>query len=270
MTGDVNTVMQGYKKTTFKAPLNNGNTVEHDIYAKGNGPVVVIIQELPGIGPQTLSLADKFEAEGFHVVLPHLFGPLGKISMLGNIARVMCMRREFSLFASGKTSPIVDWLRALCKDLKEKHGVDGVATIGMCLTGNFAISLMADDAVLASVASQPAMPLFNQKGLHMSEDDISNIKDNLDKNGPMCAYRFEKDPLCTADKFKSIDTAFNSDNERIKLKTLPGKGHSVLTLDFVDEDGHPTQQAFTEIINYFRTSLNQSAPHSSPKEAKPM
>ena len=99
----------------------------------------------------------------FRVVLPHLFGPLGRTSMLGNMVRVMCMRREFKLFEKNGTSPVVDWLRALCNDLCQLHGLRGVGVIGMCLTGNFAISMMADDRVLAGVASQPSMPLLDQK-----------------------------------------------------------------------------------------------------------
>ncbi|MEM8918080.1 MAG: dienelactone hydrolase family protein [Pseudomonadota bacterium] len=248
--------MDGYQKDSFTAATTTGREIAHDIYTKGAGPVIVIIQELPGIGPETLHLADKFEAAGFTVVLPHLFGPLGKISLGGNVLRVFCMRREFHLFAKRKTSPIVDWLRALCQKLKTDHGVPGVATIGMCLTGNFAISLMADDAVLAGVASQPSMPLHDQNALHMSDAEISDISDKLDRVGPMKAYRIAGDKICRAEKFAAIDRAFNQGKERIELNTLPGKGHSVLTLDFVDEDGHPTKEAFDNIVGYFRKQLS--------------
>jgi dienelactone hydrolase len=247
--------MDGYQKSSFAAQTTKGHRINHDIYTKGAGPVVVIIQELPGIGPETLHLADKFETEGFTVVLPHLFGPLGKISVGGNLLRVMCMRREFRLFARGKTSPVVDWLRALCQKLKDDHGVPGVATIGMCLTGNFAISLMADDAVLAGVASQPSMPVNDQHALHMSNGDIKAIREKLDKVGPMKAYRIEGDTICKAEKFAAFERTFNDDSQRIELNTLPGKGHSVLTLDFVDEDGHPTKEAFDNIVGYFRKQL---------------
>jgi hypothetical protein len=57
----------------------------------------------------------------------------------------------------------------------------------------------------------------------------------------MLAFRFGGDPMCTGKKFDSIDKQFNDGQERITLKILPGKGHSVLTLDFVDEAGHPTR-----------------------------
>jgi dienelactone hydrolase len=203
-----------------------------------------------------LRLADKFEAEGFTVVLPHLFGPFGKISMGGNLLRVFCMRREFRIFEKGKTSPVVDWLRALCQDLKTRHNVKGVATIGMCLTGNFAISLMADDAVLAGVASQPSLPVNDHEALHMSDSDIGKIRTKLEQQGPMMALRFEGDSLCRAERFQALDDAFNDDQQRINLRVMPGKGHSVLTLDFVDQEGHPTQAAFAEITEYFRGALS--------------
>ena len=131
----------------------------------------------------------------------------------------------------------------------------GVATIGMCLTGNFAISLMADDAVLAGVASQPSLPIFDQKALHMSPADVQEVRAKLDRAGPMKAYRYECDKLCTAEKFDAIRAAFNDDKERVELGTIPGPGHSVLTIDFADDEGNPRHDKFDEIVAYFRARL---------------
>lgn len=245
-----------YKKSSFTASISEKTEVTHDVYEKGEGPVVVIIQELPGIGQETLRLANFFLKDGFKVVLPHLFGPLGKTSMLGNMVRVMCMRKEFHLLATRRSSPVVNWLKALCRYLKEENGVKGVGVIGMCLTGNFAISLMADDAVLAGVASQPSLPLHTGTKLPMSQEEVVQVKERLDEHGPMKAFRFEKDPICTAARFETINSALNADGqERIRLETLPGKGHSVLTLDFIDKEGHPTKEALVSIIQYFREKL---------------
>ena len=167
------------------------------------------------------------------------------------------MRREFALFSSNKSSQIVDWLKALCNDVRDSRQAAGVGVIGMCLTGNFAISLIGDDSVLAAVAAQPAMPFHKQDALHMSANEVKQSRAALDRKGPMLAYRFEEDKMSTAMKFDCIHEAFNSDGkERVSLNTLPGKGHSVLTLDFVDEAGHPTQQALETIISYFRENLS--------------
>jgi dienelactone hydrolase len=217
--------------------------------------VIVVIQELPGIGPETLRLVDKIIASGFRVLLPHLFGPLGRTNTLGNTARVFCMRKEIHLFRENRSSPIVDWLKALCLNAKTDGG-HGVGVIGMCLTGNFAMSLMADDSVLAAVASQPSMPFGRAGALHMSEEEIGALITRIDATAPMKAYRFEGDWMCSSQKFDAINQALNNDASRVELTTLPGKGHAVLTLDFVDQAGHPTRQALEGILRYFHQQLD--------------
>lgn len=253
--------LSAYQKSKFSAETREGRSISHDIYSRGSGTPVVLIQELPGIGQETLSLADKLVAAGHEVVMPHLFGPLGKIAIGGNLARVMCMRKEFRLMATDASSPIADWLRLLCREVRDSRGVDGVGVIGMCLTGNFAITLIGDDSVLAAVASQPAMPFFKQGALHMSPEEITTSREALETKGPMRVLRFEDDPLSTAEKSDCIHRTFNDDGqERVKEIVLPGKGHSVLTLDFVDEAGHPTHDALQNVLVYFDEKLSPQSP----------
>lgn len=242
--------MDGYEKRSFAAALRDGSQLSHDVYERGAGPPVVLIQELPGIGPETLRLADKLSAAGYRVALPHLFGPLGRTATAGNLLRVLCMRREFHLFTSRASSPIVDWLRALCRALRAQARVPGVGVIGMCLTGNFALTLIGDESVLAAVAAQPAL-----NSIQMDTDEIAATRARLDAIGPMLGFRFAGDRLCTARKFAAIDATFNGDKERVRLRTLPGPAHAVLTIDFVDQAGHPTHEALEQVIGYFDARL---------------
>ena len=249
-----------YTNTVFTAETREGHNVSHDIYHRGSGAPIVLIQELPGIGQETLALADRLISAGFEVVMPHLFGPIGKTSITGNLVRVMCLRKEFRLLAGNKSSPIVDWLKLLCQQIRDEREVEGVGVIGMCLTGNFAISLIADDSVLAAVASQPAMPFFKQGELHMSPGDISEIRNALDRKGAIHLLRFEGDPLCASVKSHCFKKTFNdSETTRIVEITLPGRGHSVLTLDYSDEAGSPTQVALNTVIEYLKSRLYPSS-----------
>lgn len=252
-------VMQSFEKSVFSTDVVDGKPLQHDVYTKGDGPVILLIQELPGIGTETLRLADKLVNAGFRVVMPHIFGPLGKLSFVGNTARLFCMRREFALFSKKRSSPVVNWLRALSAELKQQYDVSGIGVIGMCLSGNFAISLMADDAVLAGVASQPSLPLGSQSALHMSDEDIAEIRDSLDEKGAMLAFRFVGDKLCTQAKFTALDAAFNDDKERIKLTNIAGNAHSLLTVHFIDETGSPTDEALQNVISYFGNKLADEA-----------
>ena len=250
------TQISAYEKSAFTANTKKDHIITHDVYSRGTGKILVLIQELPGIGQETLALADRFVDNGYKVILPHLFGPIGKTSVTGNLFRVFCMRKEFSIFSKNEASPIVDWLKDLCAKMKADHQVNGVAVIGMCLTGNFAISLMAEESVLAGFASQPSLPIRTQNALHISDQDVETIKTKLDKVGPMHCGRFEGDKFCAAQKFDLINRKFNTDGvERIKLHELPGKGHAILTLDFVDEEGHPTRKALKAVMDYFDKQL---------------
>lgn len=250
------TQIADYQKSSFTAPIRSGHPITHDVYERGKGKIVVIIQELPGIGQETLQLADKFVARGYKVVLPHLFGPIGKTSTNMNLVRVLCMRKEFRIFSANRSSPVVDWLKALCQKLKVDNQVPGVATIGMCLTGNFAIALMADDSVLAGFASQASLPINKQAEVHLDPEELKAVKTRLEEVGPMHCGRFAEDKFCTAEKFEMFAQVFNGDGvERMKLHTLPGAGHAILTLDFVDEKGHPTYRALETVMDYFDRSL---------------
>ncbi len=259
------TQIDQFEKSNFSACTQKGHTISHDVYTRGGGPSVVIIQELPGIGQSTLRLADKLIEAGFKVVMPHLFGPIGKTQVGRNLLRVFCLRKEFSLFEKNKSSPIVDWLKALCRSIpnhnatQNPNATHGVGVIGMCLTGNFAISLMAEDSVLAAVSSQPSMPFNDPSALHMSDIDIAEIKTNIDNNEPIKVFRFEGDWMCKASKFERLNKTFNQEKERLQFHTLPGNHHSVLTQDFVDEAGHPTHDALLEVIEYFGRSLRVTA-----------
>ena len=250
------TQIRSYQKALFEARTSDGHLISHDVYRRGAGAPVVLLQELPGIGQETLSLADELVNAGFEVVMPHLFGPLGKTSVGANLVRVMCLRKEFWLMSSDRSSPIADWIRLLCREVRDQRGAKGVGVIGMCLTGNFAIQLIGDDSVLAAVASQPAMPFFKQGALQMTPDDVRQSRDALDSKGPMRLLRFEGDPLCTKEKSECVHRTFNDDGTtRVQEITIPGKGHSVLTLDFVDEAGHPTRAALDNVIQYFSSRL---------------
>lgn len=253
MSDDMPDGWTSYEMTADAASRSLTRTV----YTRGTGPAVVLIQELPGITPQMLALGARLDAAGFSVHAPHLFGPLGKTSILGNTLRVLCLHREFRVFAQGRTSPVTEWLGTLCRKVAQDSGAP-VGVIGMCLTGNFAISLIAVDGVAAAVASQPSLPILNQAALHMAPDDIAASRAALDAKGPMLALRFANDPLCRASKFDAITRTFNDDAQRVELITLPGRGHAVLTADFVDKTGHPTRAALDRVLAYLDARLRQT------------
>lgn len=234
---------------TFAAPLNSGGEVRHDVHVKGSGPPILLLQELPGIGPETLSLAERLIAAGFTVYLPHFFGTFGRTTLIRNAARLFCVRREFNMFLKGRQSPIAAWMRALGHHIREREGASGIGVIGMCLTGSFALTLMADDAVLGAVASQPALPVLGGDALHMDADDIAGARAGMSVKGPALAMRYRNDRTAPARLMRSLEAAFGDGLDTVEY---PGNRHSLLTLHFHDP-------AYHRVEAYFRARLGGRA-----------
>jgi dienelactone hydrolase len=249
-------------------------TFSHDgaprtVYRRGAGPGVVVIHEIPGITPEVAAFGARVAGAGFTAFLPHLFGtpgkPLSAPYIAGQMARA-CVSREFHVLARRGSSPITDWLRALCRHVHAECGGPGVGAVGMCLTGNFALALMVDEAVMAPVLSQPSLPLpvtrSHRAALHLSDADLAIVKRRVQAGCPVLGLRFTADPLCPGDRFATLRRELGAGFEGIEIDSSRGNphgikrtAHSVLTTDLVDRDGHPTRAALDRVLALFRARL---------------
>jgi dienelactone hydrolase len=239
--------------------------VEKLVFVAGSGPAVVVISEMPGITPQVARFARMVRDAGFTVWMPTLFGtpgrPLSRGYVLLSVGRA-CISREFAAFASNRSSPVITWLRALAAHAHPLCGGKGVGAIGMCFTGNFALSMMLEPAVRAPVLSQPSLPITNPAGLHIAPDELAQVKARMEREDlTVLAYRFDGDPYCKAARFAAYEKALGN---RFQGRVLPdeaarpGTGmppHSVVTLHLIDEAGQPTRQAVDEILAFFADRL---------------
>jgi len=173
---------------------------ERRVFRRGEGPAVIVIAEVPGITPEVVAFADRVAAIGCTAVLPHLFGEPGKEESAlyaTNVIAWACVSREFSTWATGRTSPVTVWLRALARHEHERCGGPGVGAVGMCLTGGFALAMMVDEAVVAPVLSQPSLP-FPSLGRHKRDVgidavDLARVKERTAAGVDVLGLRFTCD-----------------------------------------------------------------------------
>lgn len=256
--------LDGFQETTF-----GHEGVTRTVYRRGEGPAVVVMHEIPGITPPVKRFCERVADAGFHVVLPHLFGtpnrPLSPRYNMTELARA-CVSREFSVLAARGTSPITSYLRALCRAEHAARGGKGVGALGMCITGNFALTLMVDDAVMAPVLSQPSLPLPVTKGLraglHVRDEDLVTIKRRACAGAGVLGLRFTHDRLVPGERFEALRRELGDGFEGIEIDSGPGNphgipqmAHSVLTNDLVDEAGHPTRAALERVLAFFEERL---------------
>lgn len=265
MTAAPTSDLTGWTRSTF-----TGGGLSHDCYEKGSGPGVVVIPEVPGITPEVLSFADHLVDEGFTVVVPSPFGEPGRaesaIYGLGVIAR-LCVASEFRAFATNAERPIARFLRAVASDLAARTTGPGVGVIGMCFTGGFALAAAVDDNVLASVLSQPSVPIplgqTRRQDPGLSQPELDRVAERAEKGDlRMIALRFSEDRLCPRQRFDVLRARLGDAFEVIQLDSSPGNAagfskaaHSVLTRELRETPGHPTLVARERVVTFLRERL---------------
>lgn len=244
--------------------------VTHPVWRSGAGPAVVIMPEIPGMTPQVMRFARRVRDEGFTVFVAELFGTPGERRTLASVTRSLarvCVSAEFTVLAQRRSSPVTHWLRALCRDAFSQCGGAGVGAIGMCITGNFALSLMVEPCVMAPVLSQPSTPFpvsrAHRCALSVSDDDLAVIRRRACHEGAgVLGLRFTHDAMVPAERFVRLRDELGDGFEGIEIDSGPGNphgipwyAHSVVTNDLVDAEGHPTRAALDRVLAVFRERL---------------
>ena len=234
-----------------------------------SGPAALVIHEVFGFTPAVARLCRWIAAAGFRVYAPILLGSpdahnTDKITF-GRIVG-LCVSREFTLFASNKSSPVVDWLKPLARAAHAECGGAGVGVIGMCLTGGFALSMAVDPVVMAPVLSQPSLPVRDHAALPLSAGELAVVKARVSDEGlTVRGYRFAGDTLARQARFDRLSAELGDGFAGTVLPDSVGNPagfraqgkppHSVLTGDLIDAAGEPTRAAVDEILAFFAARL---------------
>ncbi len=243
------------------------------VYVRGEGPAVIVIHEIPGITPKVVRFADWVVDAGFRVYMPLLVGEAGRepshLYVLTSIAKV-CISREFAVLAMNRSSPVTDWLRALARRASAETGDGPVGAVGMCFSGNFALSMMLEPRLMAPVLSQPSMPFVVGKArgaaLHVSPEELRCVKERCANGDRVLGLRFKGDPMSPASKFDTLRREIGDAFETIELDDACANPdaqmptpHSVLTEHLIDRDGEPTKEAALRVISFFRERLGRTS-----------
>lgn len=250
------------------------NGVTKKVYVTGTGPGVIVMTEMPGISPHVARFSRWVRDAGFTVYMPSLFGRDGCVATaeegIATFKRA-CVSAEFRAFAANASSPVTVWLRALAKLAHQECGGPGVGAIGMCFTGNFALSMMLEPAMLAPVLSQPTLPVDDPAGLEIAPDELAAVRERLEREDlTVMAYRFQGDKFCTEQRFAAYSQALGNrfiarvlPDSAAKKQDMPpffekvvGGPHSVVTVHLIDEVGQPTIAARDEILSFFTQRLS--------------
>lgn len=243
-------VLDDWQKGSFTAA-----GITHDTYRRGSGPGVVVVHEVPGITPKVTQFANELVDAGFTVVMPDLLGVPGKAPTNGYAMKSLvkvCISKEFTALAVGKTSPIIAYLRALGRSLHDELGGKGIGAVGMCFSGGFALGMMLDDHVVAPVLSQPSLPFSvgakRAADLNLSPDDRLVVKRRAEQGCEVLGLRFTADKL-VGTRFDSLRELLGDRFIAVELPSSKKNDHSVLT---EQRDDASVQR----VIDFYRAKLS--------------
>lgn len=258
--------LEGFTRGTF---THEGKT--RDVFRTGSGPAVIVIAEMPGITPKVAEFGRRVASLGCTAVLPHLFGVPGKSMSAGYVAQSIfpaCVSREFSCFATRKTSPVTVWLRALARQMHAECGGPGVGAVGMCFTGGFALAMMVDEVMLAPVLSQPSLPFAlsksHRRDLGISDEDLARVKQRCAAEPDLClvGLRFTHDRFVPEQRFQRLKEELGDHFVAVEIDSSPDNphghpraAHSVLTEHLQDSPGTPTRDALDKVLGLFNDKL---------------
>ncbi|MFI8519819.1 dienelactone hydrolase family protein [Streptomyces sp. NPDC085481] len=265
--------LTGYEQSSF---THEGT--RRRILRRGEGPAVIVMAEIPGITPKVLEFAEKVAGIGCTAVLPVLFGepgrdphpdahgPLGTARYTTSSILRVCVSREFTLLATGRSSRVVSWLRALAAHEHRRCGGPGVGALGMCVTGGFALAMATDARLIAPVLSQPSLPVAVSAGrsrtIDISPEELAVVRGRCEREGlQVMGLRFKGDRFVPGDRFAFLRRELGDAFVAVELDdgaanpegVLPP--HSVLTEHLIDAPGEPTRAALDQVLGLFRTRL---------------
>ena len=139
---------------------------------------------------------------------------------------------------------------------------------------------MADENVIAPVASQPSLPFgitsSHKAALGVSPEDLAAAQERANNGVPILALRFSEDKISPPEKFVRLRQEFGEETEviedstelcwkrgaaleTIEIKSQPGNpyniagnSHAILTLEYNSEQNHPANRVYQRVVEFLQ------------------
>ena len=244
---------QGFTSAGFEFPTSLGPILRRVVRYDAPGPTVILIHEAPGITASTFAIADVLIRANYRVVMPVILDAAwswrGKRHTAANMIK-LCVARELSALATGRTGAIVEWLRGLADAEHATTAGRPVGVIGMCFSGGFALGTITNPHVSAAVLSQPALPFVFlpwKTDLGVSAGDLSALHDAIGTGGCIRAMRFSRDSISPRRRMKCLHREFPA-IECVEIPTTSRRMHSVLARAVDQSTSGPTRVALDQAL----------------------
>ena len=235
-------------------------------YRLGSGPAVVVIAEIPGITPGDRVCPARGRGRVHGLCALAVRGRRcrqKKPSAMVKALRTVCVSREFTVFATGKSSPVVLWLRELATRPTRECGAGcgcgrNVRDRGSRAGHGRRRSNARTGAVSAVAAcSDHTGPPPHHRYLARGP---RHCQARCENGLQVLGTRFHCDQMSPSGRFALLRNRLGTAFIGVELPAprqirMPGPPHSVLTEHLIDEPGQPPATPSTRYSPSFSRSL---------------
>ena len=208
--------------------------------AAGNGPGIVLAQEIFGINSTMQEVADYYAEEGYVVFAPDLFWRIEPGIELGYTEADW--NRAFELFQKFDQDKGIEDIAATLSVMRARDEVVGkLGCVGFCLGGKLAYMTAARTDVDVSVG-------YYGVGIEGALDEADNIK------GKLVLHIAEKDGFCPPEAQAQISDVLGS-KDNVEVYIYPGVDHAFARNGGDHFDKPSALMAHERSIAAFRTAI---------------
>jgi carboxymethylenebutenolidase len=210
---------------TVEIPTKHGATTTFIAHPERDGPhpVVLFFMDAPAIREELRDMARRIATAGYYVMLPNLYYRSGVLELadLPKLAEAESRARMFELMGSLSIPLVMDDGDALLDyaDRDPAAGKGGIATLGYCMSGQYAIAFAAryPDRV-AAAASIYGVQLVTDKA------DSPHLCAQKTK-AEMYFACAEHDSYAPLEMVQTLDQTVKSKNLNAEVELYPGVHH---------------------------------------------
>ncbi len=219
----------------------------------GEGPGVLIVNDIFGRSPFYENLAARLATAGFVALDAEYFFRLGSVDQSDREAAVARRGKLDEKQTARELSEALDWL-------KRQPGVRGdrVGTIGFCMGGTLVLNLAAERDDLATVCFYgfPAGAPNKRNGPEAPLDQVDRI------HGPILGFWGDQDTGVGMDNVRRFVEEMQRRGVELEHVIYPGLGHGFLAASRLDPNHEAYEKAcdaWTRTIAFYRSRLGARA-----------
>jgi len=226
---------------------------------------VVIMHEIPASRPSGAVRGHR-RRRGVHRRDARHVRHCGKAPRCGlrrRAARPRLRQPRVRVLAARASSPITEWLRALCRalhrELEARRGAIG------CASRELRARADGRRVVMAPVLSQPSLPFpLTRAQREACTSPMPSWSSSSGAPGRCEGPRpaLHRRPLVPEGPLRSAPSRarrrVRGDRDRLSWRNphdISSMAHSVVTVDLVDREGHPTRRALDRVLSFFAEHL---------------